>query len=241
MIDTVLFDLDGTLLPLDLDKFTNIYFKEMGLAFQDLIDPETLVKNIWSATRCMIQNTDPKTNEEVFMEHFGHLVGEDLLPVYQERFDRFYDEGFINAKKTVSQSPQMIDSIHILKTKGYNLVIATNPLFPKKAIDHRIRWAGLTPDDFSYITSYEQNHYCKPQLLFYQELLADLNKQPGQCLMVGNDVQEDLIAGELGIKTFLITNHLIHRNVSAIRSDYQGNYEAFHTFVKSLPQISKAS
>ncbi|HOP73435.1 MAG TPA: HAD family hydrolase [Bacillota bacterium] len=241
MIDTVLFDLDGTLLPLDLDSFSNIYFKEMGYAFQDLIDPETLVKYIWAATRSMIQNTEPKTNEQTFMEHFGQLVGEDLLPVYQERFNQFYDEGFINAQKTVSQSPYILDSINILKAKGYTLVIATNPLFPKKAIDHRIRWAGLSPEDFSYITSYERNHYCKPQLLFYQEILTHINKEPSQCLMVGNDVQEDLIAGKLGIKTFLITDHLIHRNTCEIRSDYQGNYEAFHSFVKSLPQVNKSA
>lgn len=241
MIDTILFDLDGTLLPLDLDNFTTIYFNEMGLVFQDLTEPETLVKNIWAATRAMVQNTDLRTNEEVFMEHFGKLVGEDRLPIYQERFNKFYDEGFINTRKSVSQSPYILDSIKILKAKGYNLVIATNPLFPKKAIDHRIHWAGLIPEDFCYITSYERNHFCKPQLQFYQELIAEVNKKPSQCLMVGNDVQEDLIAGKLGIKTYLITDHLIHRDASEIRSDYQGNYEAFHSFVKSLPQIAKAS
>jgi FMN phosphatase YigB (HAD superfamily) len=114
-------------------------------------------------------------------------------------------------------------------------------MFPRKAILHRIEWAGLDPKDFIYITSYEDNHYCKPQLHFYQEILDVIGKKPEQCMMVGNDVQEDLIALNLGMDTFLVKDHMIHRTEEAIKSSYEGNYEDFHNFVKNLDTVSSFS
>lgn len=237
LINTILFDLDGTMLPLDLDKFLKIYFTEMGKKFHDLIDSKTLINNIWIATETMVNNTDYRTNEQVFMEKFGQLIQGDLL-TYQKRFNEFYDQEFMATKSSVSDSHYMRNSVNLLKIKGYELVIATNPLFPEKAIHHRIRWSGFEPEDFIYITSYEKNHYCKPQLHFYREVLHEIGKAPQECLMVGNDVQEDLIAGQLGIETFLITDFLIHRTQEPITTTYQGNYADFYQFVQSLPELN---
>ncbi len=238
MLDTILFDLDGTLLPLELDRFTQVYFTEMGLMFKDLIAPEQLVKYIWAATKEMVNNTEPRTNETIFMECFGRLINGDLR-IYQERFDRFYDEGFLKTRIAVSNNSDMANSVKLLREKGYQLVIATNPLFPQKAIHHRIRWAGFEPADFSYITSYEANNFCKPQLQFYQEVLDSIGKQPEQCLMVGNDVQEDLIAGGLGINTCLITNHLIHRTAEPISCSWQGTYHDFFHYASGLQPLRR--
>lgn len=237
MIDTILFDLDGTLLPLDMDSFMKIYFHEMGYMFKDMIDPKLLVKYIWTATEEMVENTDHKTNEEVFMDKFGELIDGDIT-AYRERFDIFYDTTFLKTRESVESHSLIKESISILKEKNYRLVVATNPMFPRKAIHHRIEWAGLDLRDFIYITSYEDNHYCKPQLHFYREILDVIDRKPEQCMMVGNDVQEDLIALKLGIKTFLIKNHMIHRTKNAIDTTYQGKYEDFHNFVKELPAVS---
>jgi FMN phosphatase YigB (HAD superfamily) len=236
MIKTILFDLDGTLLPIDLDNFLKIYFAEMGKKFQDLIEAKTLVKYIMTATDAMINNTEYKTNETVFMEKFGELVQSDL-GTYRKRFDEFYDREFFAVKASVVNIPLMQESINLLKNKGYDLIIATNPLFPEKAIHHRIRWSGFEPEDFIYISSYEKNHYCKPQLQFYREILNEVGKTPQECLMVGNDVQEDLIAAKLGIKTYLITDFLIHRTKDPITATYQGTYSDFNSFVQGLPQL----
>jgi len=110
-------------------------------------------------------------------------------------------------------------------------------LFPRKAILHRINWAGLKPEDFIYISSYEKNHYCKPQIKFYEEILKDIGKSAEKCLMVGNDVQEDLIAGKLGMKTFLITDHMLHRTKEVVKTDYEGSYKEFYDFACNLPKI----
>lgn len=237
MMDTILFDLDGTLLPLDMEKFTEIYFREMGYMFKDMIDPRLLAKNIWTATEEMVRNTEHKTNEEVFMDKFSELIDGDISE-YKKRFDCFYDTLFHKTRESVESQPLIRECIDILKKKNYKMVIATNPMFPRKAIHHRIEWAGLDLKDFIYITSYENNHYCKPQLHFYKEILDVIGKNPEQCMMVGNDVQEDLIALKLGMKTFLVKNHMIHRTQEAIDCTYEGEYQDFYNFVKDLPAVS---
>jgi FMN phosphatase YigB (HAD superfamily) len=234
MIDTVLFDLDGTLLPIDLDKFMKIYFEELGRKFYDIIEPKQLAKYIWAATEVMVNNLEPRCNEEVFMEKFGQLVESSNLPIYQQRFDEFYDQGFLKVRDSVVENSAIRKSVQVLRDKGYKLVIATNPLFPRKAIYHRIEWAGFTPSDFSYVTYYEQNHYCKPQIQYYQEILQAIGKAPEQCMMVGNDVQEDLVAGKLGLETYLINDFLIHRTKEPIQSTYEGKYPDFLRFVEGL-------
>lgn len=236
MIDTILFDLDGTLLPMDMDEFIRIYFGEIGKALQDLTEPDKLITYVWEGTKAMLGNDGNKTNKQVFMETFGQLIDGDLA-VYEQRFDEFYDDGFLNVREYVEPHSGVKDFIAALKKKGYSLVIATNPLFPRKAVLHRIEWAELNSEDFDYISCYEDNTYCKPHVEFYQEVINKVNKNPDQCMMIGNDVQEDLVASKLGIQTYLITDHMLNRHDIPIESNYQGNYEDFAKFVESLPDL----
>jgi len=236
MIDTILFDLDGTLLPLNMERFVQLYFGEMDQYFADLIDLKQLTRKIWEATDRMVASTDERTNETVFMEHFGSLIDGDLT-VYQKRLNDYYDVGFLKTRGATETQPAMVTAVKLLKTKGYDLIVATNPIFPEKAIHHRIRWSGFEPDDFTYISSYEHNHFCKPQPHFYREILRETAKKPEQCLMVGNDAQEDLVAGETGIRTYLITDYLIDRSAGSYKTDYQGTYGDFLAFVQGLPAV----
>lgn len=235
-MNTVLFDLDGTVLPLDMERFMKIYFDEMAVAFEDIIEKDQLVNNIWTATGAMVKNTEKRKNEEVFMETFKKLISGDL-EVYMERFNEFYDKGFLRTKEAITENEYMRKSIALLKEKGYQLVIATNPLFPMRAIEHRISWAGFDVTDFSYVTSYENNHYCKPQLKYYEEVLSDINKEAKECMMVGNNALEDMIAGKLGMETYLIKDHLINDSDEEIACTYQGFYKDFYDFVGKLPAI----
>ena len=238
MLNTFLFDLDGTLLCMDNKLFEKLYFSTMSEALSDLIEPKKLINNVWSSTEVMVKNLEYKTNEEVFMEDFQRRI-DGNLEIYKERFNKYYDEDFLKTKAAVLENKLIQEGIKILKEKGYKVVIATNPLFPLKAIEHRIRWAGFEPYEFEYISHYENNHYCKPQIQYYEEVLKDINKDATECMMVGNDVQEDLIAGEIGIKTFLIKDYMIHRTEEKIVSDYIGSYENFYKFVKELPSLTK--
>ncbi len=238
MRDTFLFDLDGTLLPFEIEDFMKIYFSELGKHFHDMIDGKVLANYILASTEAMINNLEPQPNEEKFMEHFSKLVGAHELTEYKKKFDLFYDDKFDRVRECIEVVPLIKDSIEILKSKGYNLVVATNPIFPIKAIHKRIEWAGLNIEDFSYISCYQKNCYCKPHIEFYQEVLDAIGKEPVECYMVGNDVQEDLVAGKLGIETYLITNYMINRNDEEVKSTYQGTYEDFYEFVKGLEAVS---
>lgn len=235
-MNTVLFDLDGTLLPLDDKVFVKTYFDEMHKNFEDLIEKETFVKYVWVATGVMRDNQEEKTNMETFMSKFRELVGDDI-DEYKRRFDDFYDNGFLKVEKSASRNDYAIKAVHLLKEKGYTVVLATNPMFPLKAVHHRIHWAGLKPADFQHITSYEHCSYCKPYINFYKEVLSSIDKKPEECIMVGNDVQEDLIAGELGMKTFLVEDHIINRDEGEINSTYRGKYEDLYKYVESLPSL----
>lgn len=236
MLNTFLFDLDGTLLSMDMKLFEKLYFSTMSEALKDLIEPKKLINSIWASTETMVKNLEYKTNEEVFMEDFEKRI-DGNLDTYKERFNKYYDEDFLKTKAAVIENNFIQEAIIILKEKGYKIIIATNPLFPLKAIQHRIGWAGFKPSEFEYISHYENNHYCKPQIQYYEEILKDINSEAAECMMVGNDVQEDLIAGKIGIKTFLIKEYMIHRTEEEIVSDYIGSYEDFHKFVEKLPVL----
>ncbi len=233
-MNTVIFDLDGTLLPMDPKKFLDIYLGELGKKLSDILPPEKTIQYIWESTGVMLKNDGKQTNGEIFFRHFKSLVGEkydDCLT----RFDDFYKNEYGRAKAATAQNKTMIKSVYRLKEKGYKLVVATNPLFPKYATHQRLEWAGFTINDFDYISNFEENCSSKPNPAFYSEILQKIDKEAIDCLMVGNDVHEDLIACEVGIKTYLITDHMLNSENRSIKADHIGNYEDFYTFVQSLP------
>ena len=117
---------------------------------------------------------------------------------------------------------------------GYRVVLATNPLFPAIATRNRIRWAGLNPEDFELVTTYENSHYCKPNPDYYREILGKLSLDGSQCLMVGNDVGEDMIAGILGMKVFLLTDCLINSAGGDISVYPNGSFPELLHYIRSL-------
>jgi len=234
--NTVLFDLDGTLLPINGEAFEAIYFKGLSSYFLDKYEPKEFIKLIWTATKAMVLDTSSKTNEEAFMDALQALVNEDITWM-QERFNQFYLNEFDQIKIAVTPNPSIQKAVKLLKEKGYRLIIATNPMFPKIAIEKRIEWTGCDRNDFEYVTSFEKNHYCKPQLKFYEEVLSDLNLDASQCLMVGNDINEDMIVSKLNMSTYLITNHVIQDTIIPDSVNYSGNYDDFYQFVKNLEPV----
>ena len=236
MITTILFDLDGTLLPVDMNIFIKEYLKGLNTKFKDYFEPNELSKIVLDCTKKMIISTDKdKTNSEVFFENFYTKTTnaqEVLTPIFED----FYENDFLKLKGLTSENKSIQESVKVLKEKGYELIVATNPVFPRKAITNRIEWAGFNEEDFSFITSFENMHFCKPNKEYYKEILDYIGKNPKECIMVGNDVEEDMVAKEIGVQTFLIEDNIIKRGNNLSNIDHKGSYEDFYNFVKNLPK-----
>lgn len=222
---TVLFDLDGTLLPMDQEEFTKGYF---GLLAGKMAvygyDAGQLVDAVWKGTAAMVENDGTKSNEEAFWKRFSELYGEKALSDKQH-FDAFYEEEFKGAKNFCGHNPKAAEAVHKIKAMGLPVVLATNPIFPMTATQTRICWAGLKPSDFILVTAYENSRYCKPNPAYYEEILEKLNLEPEECLMVGNDVTEDMAAAKIGMKVFLLTDCLINKEREDINRYPRGSFE----------------
>ena len=239
-MNTFIFDLDGTLLPMPKqEEFLDTYFRTLSKKVMlHGMDPQILVKAVWIGTQAMIQNDGSVTNEQRFWDEFAKVMGEDARQL-ESIFDDFYRNEFAEAKSTTYAHPNAKECIRSLKEKGYTIALATNPLFPKVATFTRIKWAGLEPDDFEHITTYENSSYCKPNLGYYKEVLLNLNKKPEECIMIGNDVKEDMCAAGLGMDTYLLNECLICSEDQDILNLKQGNFHELLDMIKGLPILEQ--
>lgn len=235
MFEALLFDLDGTLLNIDMDEFLPRYFARMTSRAQEMgfKQAERLVQQIWLSTEKMIVNTDPdKTNEEVFFEDFYR----DWPYSPQEFnlfFETFYREEFPRLQQYCQPFPGVSRMMESLFERRYKIVIATNSVFPLTAIQNRLEWAGVGHFDYELVTSYENMHYCKPQPGYFQEICDVIGVKAENCLMVGNDTGEDLVAGKIGMKTFLVKDMLIDKGVG-LQADWQGQLPQLYDFLKKI-------
>ncbi len=230
-ITTVLFDLDGTLLPMDQERFVKAYFK--GLAQKAApygYEPGKLIETIWAGTSAMVKNTGAKTNEEVFWDLFAMIYGEEAR-ADEALFSDFYHHEFQQVQASCGFQPKAKDLIELLQNKGMRLVLATNPIFPAIATQSRIRWAGLKPEDFVYWSTYENSHFCKPNLDYYREILNKLGISPAECLMIGNDVDEDMVTRQLGMRVFLLTDCLLNKGNKDLAQYPHGDFAELIAYI----------
>lgn len=231
-IKTVLFDLDGTLLPMDNDEFTKGYFKLLAAKLAPHgYESRKLVDSVWAGTAAMAKNDGSHSNEEAFWRKFGEIYGDKVLDD-REIFNEFYKQEFQNAKAFCKLNPKASVTVHRMKELGLRVVLATNPIFPAIATESRICWAGLKPEDFELYTTYENTGYCKPNPDYYRDILKKLDAEPEECLMVGNDVEEDMIAETLGIKVFLLTDCLINKEGRSIATYPNGSFDQLWKYVE---------
>ena len=230
-IKTVMFDLDGTLLPMDQDQFTQYYF---GLLAKKLApygyNAEQLISGIWAGTAAMVKNDGSCTNEEAFWKTFCAGMGERVLED-KPLFEEFYRVEFQGARASCGYAPQAAGLVARLKAAGYRVILATNPIFPAVATESRIRWAGLAPEDFELYTTYEYACRCKPNPDYYRDILSSMALEASECLMVGNDATEDTAAELAGIQVFLLTDCLINRENKDLSHWPHGGFDELEKFI----------
>ena len=231
----VLFDLDGTLLPMDQDVFVSGYFGFLAEKMAPLgYEPEKLIRTIWGGTAAMVKNDGTRTNEEAFWDYYTSVYGEKAredIPFFEE----FYAVDFQKARSYCGFTPRAAETVALVRALGAAPVLATNPLFPDIATRSRIRWAGLEPEDFLLYTTYENISWCKPNPDYYREILRRLGADGADCLMVGNDAGEDTAAVAAGIETFLLTDCLIDRGADITRWA-NGGFDALQTWLREKLQ-----
>lgn len=222
MLKAVLFDLDGTLLPIDTGAFMEEYLKEIAAAVAPVTEPNRFLEGLLSSTRAMLVDRNPElTNEQVFWAHFRPLFKdcmEELEPVIED----FYATKFSRLKRAVSTSPHARRAVQAAVDRDMRIVLATNPVFPEIAIRERMDWAGVGDLPWELVTSYEEMHFCKPHPEYYREIAERLQLQPRECLVVGNDATEDLAAAVTGMYTCLATDCLIEPENKGYRADWTG-------------------
>ena len=228
----VLFDLDGTLLPMDQEEFTKAYFHLLAKKLAPRgYEPKALVDAIWAGTAAMVKNDGRCSNEEAFWQRFTQIYGpkvQEDKPVFEE----FYANEFQNARTACGFNPRAAETVAAIRSMGYQVALATNPIFPAVATESRIRWAGLEPADFTLYTTYENSTHCKPNPAYFRDVAESLHLAPESCLMVGNDALEDTAAAQVGMKVFLLTDCLINKDGRDISAYPQGSFEQLLDYVE---------
>ena len=234
-IKAVLFDLDGTLLPMDQELFVKTYFGLLARRLAPLgYETEKLMKVFWGGVAAMVKNDGSGTNEEAFWKVFTAAYGEESIND-KPFIDEFYKTEFNQVQSVCGFHKAAKEIVEFVKSKGKIAVLATNPLFPHTATENRMRWAGLEPEIFADYTTYEDCHYCKPNPKYYEELLEKLGLKPEECIMVGNDYEEDMVpTKKLGMQGFLLTECLINKNGQDISECPQGDFEALRLHLEKM-------
>ncbi len=196
MWEAILFDLDGTLLLSNEEEFYRIYFSMLGDFCKDILDPTSLIATIQTLVKKLSSNPNGKSNYEKFMDGMKEEFGIEKAQELEIRFNEFYSTRFKELESLTSPNEKLIRWMRALETKK---VLATNPIFPKKAIVERLRWAGLEERNFDLITTMENFSYSKPQKEYYLEIAKRLKTPAQSCLMVGNDLLLDGSCTKVGM------------------------------------------
>jgi FMN phosphatase YigB (HAD superfamily) len=202
---TIFFDLDETLLTTNLDRFLPLYFDLLGQALSHLGPSKKIAAQVDFAVRKMIANKNPaKTLREVFSENFYPHLG-TTEEACQPLLNTFYKDEYPKIKSVTQVKPGAANLVDWCQSKGMQIAIATNPLFPHTATYQRIQWAGLDPNSFLLFTAFDDFHFTKPHLEYYAEIFGRIGWPENPAVMIGDNITDDLHPmNAFGFETFWI-------------------------------------
>lgn len=205
---TLLLDLDDSLLKTNQAAFVPAYFQAISTKLVPHQASSVVARALVAGTNAMNQNEDfSRTLKDVFDDVFYPLLGLEKGSIDNE-IDKFYDEIFPTLQSITEKKPDSKPFIEWAKERGHRLVVATDPLLPRKATHHRVRWAGFDPAEFELISVFEDFHFSKSFPAYYAEVLGRLGWQEGPVIMVGNDMERDILpARQLGLATFFLDDN----------------------------------
>ncbi|MCI0476833.1 MAG: HAD family hydrolase [Anaerolineales bacterium] len=226
MSTAILFDLDGTLIDNSMETFLPPYFSALTKKLAHLVAPEQLIAQLHASTRAMVTNADPtRTLADTFAADFFPRIGvprETLMPL----FDDFYAREYRDLRAYVNPIPAARQVVSRAFAARWPVVIATMPVFPLVAVQQRLVWGKLADFEYTLITAYENMRASKPNPAYYREIAEKIGHKPEDCIMVGNEVQNDILpAKRVGMKTFWVTNAAFM--ATDVPTDWRGTLAEF--------------
>ena len=210
MIEAVLFDLDETLLDLNLDA----YVRSFSLGRVDLVGRIARMPAIRVAVpycRALVgmlgERDDDLTNAAFLDGRFEDLTGIPLDDPAIAGCISFYDREVFNPSARASRAiggrpmPGAHRCLEACLRLGVKVALATNPTFPEACTRERMAWAGIDDFPFDHVTFIENATRAKPWARYYEEVCAAIGADPKRCLMVGNDPKNDFATGATGLRT----------------------------------------
>lgn len=232
-IKAILFDLDGTLLPMDTDVFIMKYMGQLSAYLNRVLNIENGQELLYTGVMHQFNHDPELTNREAFFVPVTKALGmpaetleELIMPYYLTEYDEL--------KQYTGTNPLAAVAIQTALDKGLEVHIATNPVFPRLAAWKRVTWAGIDDDMYKELTTYEHYHFAKPKKEYYFEVLKRCNLAPEECVMVGNDVEDDLCCADLGMQTFWLDDYPINAKNLTPQYNGRGGYEELIAFIKAL-------
>lgn len=229
----ILFDLDGTLLDLDLDAFLRRYFRALEASVSAHFPGIDVMPAIMASTSAMQRPHPHRTNKEVFDADMLARTGIDL-DEHWGVFEAFYRDVFPTLGDGCGPARGAVEAVEAARALGLKVAVATQPIFPAIAIRHRLAWAGLGGVDFDAITSYETMVACKPLPAYFEQTALLIGCAPAECLMVGDDRGMDLPASAVGMRTFYVGHD------RAARADHRGSLVELPALLQRLVRSAKA-
>ncbi len=214
----ILFDLDGTLLDIDLGAFLRRYFAALGSVAERHFPGAGVMPAVIASTEAMQLPHPGRTNRQVFNQDFVARTGVDM-DEHWDVFERFYVEDFPALGDGGRPAKGALRAVDTARAVGVEVVVATQPIFPRRAIEARLAWAGLENEGLEILTTYENMHACKPQPEYFREAAAMVGCSPSECLMVGDDRFLDMPAADTGMRTFYVGPD------TAVHADWHGDLD----------------
>lgn len=236
MIRALFFDLDGTLLPLDQDTFTNTFIRLVSERFcgTDEWGGKAFPAMMMRSVQSVVDNDGRMSNEDRFWKTM-----ETVLPGRTARlrpaFLDFYRTDFLKAKAVTFPDERIPALVAAWKDRGFRIFCATSPIFPPEAQILRLKWAGFDRPEawFEEITSSENCSFCKPNPDYYRDLCARNGLKPGDCLMVGNDADEDGAATDAGMSFFLLNDFPLNRKNKDLSAVPKGGWAELERYIQA--------
>lgn len=238
MLNTILFDLDGTLAPFMQDEFIRVYFQALTDRLTPMgYDGRQLVDALWKGVSAMVSNKGGVTNRQIFWECFTQRLGIQALAL-ESILDGFYSQEFDGVRSVLKEQVDRGPLIHSLREKGYTLVLATNPIFPLSAVSTRLGWVGLAAADFDYVTTYEDCRHSKPNPAYYRSIMEHIGKRGDECLMVGNNPVDDMAAAQVGMAVYLVTDYMENPGELSVEEYPHSTFQKLENSLSQLPAIA---